>query len=48
MVRQRLAPSVQHGDEADVSAEMVGIGSDGPEGGCGGSEQGAVDFALVL
>ena len=48
MVHQRLAPGVQHGDEADLSTEMVGVGSDGPEGSGGGSEQGAVDFALVL
>ena len=48
MVHQRLAPGVQHGGEADISPEMAGIGSDGPEGGCRGSEQGAVDFALVL
>ena len=48
MVHQRLAPGVQHGDEADLSTEMVGVGSDGPEGSGGGSEQGAVDLALVL
>ena len=43
-----MAPGVQHGDEADVSAEMLGIGGDSPEGSGGGSEQRAVDFALVL
>ena len=48
MMQQRLAPGVQHGDEADVSAEMLGVGGDGPEGSGGGSEQGAIDFALVL
>ena len=48
MVHERLAPGVQHGDEADVSAEMLGVGGDGPEGSRGGGEQGAVDGALVL
>ena len=48
MVHQRLAPGVQHGDEADISAEMLRVGGDGLEGSCGGSEQGAIDFALVL
>ena len=48
MVHQGLAPGVQHGDEADSSAEMLRVGGDGPEGSCGGSEQGAVDFALVV
>ena len=48
MVHQGLAPGVQHGDEADSSAEMLRVGGDGPESSCGGSEQGAVDFALVL
>ena len=46
MVHQGLAPGVQHGDEADISAEMLRVGGDGPEGSCGGSEQGAVDFRV--
>ena len=48
MVHQGLAPGVQHGDAADSSAEMLRVGGDGPEASCGGSEQGAVDFALVV
>ena len=48
MVRQRLAPGVQHGDEADIGAEMLRVGSDGLEGSCGASEQRAVDYAFIL
>ena len=48
MVHQCLPPGVQHGDEAYVSTEMLGVGGDRLEGLCGGSEQQAVDFAFVL
>ena len=48
MVPQGLAPGVQHGDEADIGAEMLRVGRDGLEGSGGGSEQQTVDFALVL
>ena len=48
MVHERLAPGVQHGDEADISTEMLGVGSDRLEGICGRSEQRGVDFAFVL
>ncbi len=48
MVHERLPPSVQHGDEADVGTEMLRVGSDGLEGVGGRREQQAVEFALVL
>ena len=48
MMLEGLAPGVQHGGDADVGAEMLGIGRDGGERlGCG-REQQAVDLGLVL
>jgi hypothetical protein len=39
MVVQVLAPGVEHRDEADLGAEMLRVGGDGPQRlGCG-SEQ---------
>ena len=48
MVAEGLAPAVQHRDEADPGAEMLGIGGDDAQrlGGC--PEQDAVDDLLVL
>jgi hypothetical protein len=43
-----LSPTVEHGEEADFGAEMIGIGSDGRQGFGGGSEQDAVDNIFVL
>jgi hypothetical protein len=39
---------VQHGGEADASAEMRGVGGDGDECLGGGLEQDAVDRRLVM
>src|SRR6266404_848246 len=48
MKEEILSPTVEHGEEADLGAEMLGIGSDGGQGlGCG-SEQNAVDESFVL
>ena len=48
MKEEILSPTVEHGEEADLGAQMLGIGSDGRQGlGCG-SEQNAVDEIFVL
>ena len=44
----RRAPCVEHGDEADLGAEMVGIGGDGEHGLGARLEQDVVEDALVL
>jgi len=41
MKEEILSPSVEHGEEADLGAEMFGIGSDGGQGLGRGSEQNA-------
>jgi hypothetical protein len=43
-----LSPTVEHGEEANLGAEMFGIGSDGGQGLGRGSEQNAVDEIFVL
>ena len=48
MMIEVLAPGVQHGGEADIGAEMLGVGGDRGEGLGGGREQQAVDLGLVL
>jgi len=48
MKEKILSPSVEHGEEADLGAEMFGIGSDGGQGLDRGSEQNAVDEIFVL
>jgi hypothetical protein len=48
MVMQVLSPSAQHGEEADLGAEMFGIGrNDAQRLGCG-PEQDVIDHGLVL
>ena len=42
------APGVQHRDEANAGAEMLGIGRDGERGLGRGLEQQIVDHGLVL
>jgi hypothetical protein len=39
---------VQHGDQADAGAQVVGIGGDGRQGLGGGLEQQVVDFMGTL
>jgi len=48
MGHQVLAPGMQHGEEADLGTQVLGIGRDGAQGiGCGSKEQ-VVDDSLVL
>ena len=46
MMHQGLSPRVQHGEEADLRAEMLRIGGDGAQGLGGRAKQDAVDHAL--
>ena len=48
MKEQVLSPTVQYREEADLGAQMLGIGSDGGQGLGRGSEQNAVDEIFVL
>ena len=48
MVHQGLTPRVQHGDEADLGAEALGVGGDLEQRLRGGAEQDVVDRLLVL
>ena len=48
MMEQRLAPRVEDGEEADLGAEVLGIGGDRAQGLGGGVEQDVVDRRLVL
>ncbi len=48
MVGHRRAPGVEHGGEADLGTEMLGIGGDGTQGLGGGFEQQVIDHGLVL
>ena len=45
---QRLAPGVQHGEEADLGAEVARVGGDGAQRVGDGPEEQAVDDGLVL
>jgi hypothetical protein len=48
MVLHRLAPAVQHGDAADLGAEVARVGRDEAQRLGGGAEQDGVDRRLVL
>ena len=48
MMEQCLAPSVEDGEEAELCAEMLGIGGDRAQGFGGGVEQNVVDQSLVV
>ena len=48
MVLQVLTPGVEHGDKADLGAEMLGIGGDCAQRFSCGPEQNGVDRGLVL
>ena len=48
MMPQILPPGVQHGKEADLGAEMLGVGGDGGEGFGGGGEENAIDRPRVV
>jgi len=48
VVRQGLAPTVQHGDGADLSTEMLWIGGEVTHRISGRAEQDGIDDTLVL
>ena len=48
MVLHRLTPAVQHGDAADLGAEVARVGRDEAQRLGGGAEQDGVDRRLVL
>ena len=48
MVGHGRAPGVEHGGDADLGAEVFGIGGDGEHGVGRGLEQQVVDHGLVL
>ena len=48
MMLEVLSPGVQHAEEADLSAEMLGIGGYLQQGGGAGAEQQIIDDPLVL
>ena len=48
MKEEILSPTVEHGEEADLGAQMLGIGSDGGQSLGRGSEQNTVDEIFVL
>ena len=48
VMRERRAPAVQHGGEADAGAEVLRVGGDGDERLGRGLEQDIVDHGLVL
>ena len=48
MMLKILSPGVEHAEEADLRAEMLGIGGDLQQGRGAGAEQEIVDDLLVL
>ena len=48
MEQQVLSPTVEDGEEADLGAQMLGIGGDGLQRFGGGAEENAIDHLLVL
>jgi hypothetical protein len=48
MIEQLLPPGVQHGEEADLGTEVLGIGGDRTQGLRGRAEQDVVDGCLVV
>src|SRR5258708_12299078 len=48
MGKQVLTPTMEQGEEADLGAEVLGIGGNGLKGFGGGPEQNAIDYFFVL
>jgi len=48
MMLHGLAPGMQHGDRADLGAEVARIGGDGAQRVRGGSKENVVDDPFVL
>jgi hypothetical protein len=48
MMEQVLAPSMEHGEKADLRTQVFGISGDDEQGLCRGLEQNAIEFSLIL
>src|SRR5438132_6094795 len=48
MMEQVLAPGVEHGEKADLSTEVLGIGGDGAQSLRRSPEQDTIELSLVL
>ena len=48
MMEQVLAPGVEHGEKANLGAQVLGIGGDGEQGLGRGPEQDAIELSLIL
>ena len=48
MMKQVRAPSMEHGEKADLSTEVFRISSDGTQGLRCGPEQNAIEFSFIL
>ena len=48
MMKQVRAPSVEHGEKADLRPQMLGIAGDGEQGLRRGLEQNAIYLSLVV
>ena len=48
MEKQVLSPTMEYGEKADLSSEMLGIGSNGGQGLGSGSKENTVDEIFVL
>ena len=48
MIDERLSPRVEHGEEPDRGAQVLGVGCDGAEGLGDGSEEDAVDHRVIV
>ena len=47
-MEQVMAPSVKHGEKADLGAQVFGISGDGEQGLRRGPEQDAIELSLIL
>ena len=47
-MKQVLAPSMEHGEKADLGAQVFGISGDGEQGLRRGLEQEAIELSLIL
>ena len=48
MVEKGLSPGMEHGEESDLRAQMLGVGRDGAQRLPGSPEQNVVDDLLIL
>ena len=48
MMEQVLAPGVEHGEKANLGAQVLGISGDSEQGLRRGSEQDAIELSLIL